>query len=341
MEKRKIIKTFIFSILLLFTSALFWLNLSNLYLKGDLSKRSLILTTVSFLFFLVFLLIFSLLVENKGIFLLISLLSLSNFFLFFKFHYYLLIGLFIVFLSFVFARFLIQKERNERLKISLRSIFRNSLKLILFFLAGFFALLSYFYPLIKINNFNLSPKTFDFAKKFLIKNENLNFFDLEENIDEILAMKLAFERINWAKFSPEIFKKIQGKKISEISFEEILKDPEISQILKEEAKKIEPSLIAKERDKLAKSLNVEIKENEKVFEIVNKLINKRLNDLLGPYLKYLPIISAISLFLFLEIIFVPFSWLVMIFIILIFQILLIFRIVKIEKVMKEGEDFKF
>lgn len=342
MTTSKVIKTFIFSVLLIISAVLFWQSLANVYLKGNLNANSLLWLGIWLLVFLTFFLIFSLLVETKGIFLLIYSLILVSFFLFFRFHYYLLIGLAILFLIFIISRVLIQKERNERLKISLRAVFKRGLTLIFLFLALFMALLSYFYPLIKIDEkgINLPPQILEWVLKPLggTLNKTLPFFDPKMTINEMLSTGLATEKLDLTSLSPELIKKFQGKDLKELNPQELLKDPEIAELLKKQAKKIDPKILAQQRNEMAKGLGIELKGDEKISEVINKLVNKQLQSLFGSYLKYLPIISAILTFLVLTSIFVPFSWVVVAISLLIFQIFLIFRVVRIEKVMKEGED---
>ncbi len=344
MSKSSIIKTFIFTALVLVSAFLFWQRLSQVFLKRNLSWQSLLWFGIWLLVFLVFWLFFSLLVGSNGICFLIYLAILAVFFLFFPFHYYLLIGLFVLFLIFIVSRLLIQKERNSRLKISLRAIFKIGLKLTLLFLALFLGLLAYFYPLVKVDEkgINLPPQILALIMKPLVRtiSKVLPAFDPEMTVDETLAMTVVIQKPNLSELSPEILKKFQGKKINEINPQELLKDPQMVEIFKKQAKKINPSIISQQRNELAKNLGIEIKGDEKISELINKLASKQLQSLLGPSLKYLPIISAVLTFIMLNIIFLPFSWIVILFALLIFQIFLIFRVVKIEKVMKEGEDMR-
>jgi len=342
--KIKIVKIFIFIALLLISAFLFWRKLSQIFLKGNFSWQSLLWFGIWFLFFLVFWLFFSLLVELKAICFLVYLVVLAIFFLFFPFHYYLLIGLTVLFLTFIISRALMQKERNSRLKISLKAIFKSGLKLNLFFFALFFSLLAYFYPLLKIDErgINLPPQVLTWIMKPLSGtiSKFLPIFDLETTIDETLAITTVIQKPDLSKFSPELIKKFKGKDFKKIDPQEILKDPEIAEILKEQAKKVDPKFLTQQRSELAKNLGIELKGDEKIVEVINQLASKQLQNLLGPYLKYLPIISAILIFIILSTIFVPFSWLVFLVTLLIFQIFLIFRFVRIEKVMKEGEDVR-
>jgi len=348
MSKSSTIKVFIFAVLLLIFAFLFWQQLVNVYLKGNLSWHSLLWLGIWLVFFLVFLLFFSLLVEAKGVFLVVYLLTIGLFFIFFPFHYYLLIGAGLLFLILLLSHALMQKERNERLKISLRPIFKNGLKLTLFFLALFLALVSYFYPLVKIDEkgISLPPKILESVLKPLSKNlaQVLPFFESEITIDEMIGMSLLMEKIDPSSLSPELLKKFQGKDLKEINLQELLKDPEIAEFLKQEAKKqvkkVDPKILARQRSEMSKSLGIELTGNEKIAEVINKLASKQLQRLLGPYIKYLPIISAILTFIVLSMIFVPFSWIVILVTLFVFMILKIFRIVRIEKVMREGEDVR-
>jgi hypothetical protein len=62
--------------------------------------------------------------------------------------------------------------------------------------------------------------------------------------------------------------------------------------------------------------------------------------MVGPAIGVLPFISAILIFVVLRLVFIPLGWLIILLALLIFQFLRIFKFVKIEKVMKEGEDVR-
>jgi len=344
MFKPSTIKVFILAVLVIVSAFLFWQNLANVYLKGNLNTNSLFWLGIWLLFFLVFWLFFSLLVESKAICFVIYLAILAIFFLFFSFHYYLLVGLVVLFLIFIVSRALMQKERNERLKISLRAVFKSGLKLILLFLALFLGLLAYLYPLIKIDekNINLPPQILAWVAKPFggTISKTLPFFEAEMTIDEMLSTSLVMEKLDSNPLSPELIKKIQNKNLKETDLQELLKDPEVVDILRSQAKGVDPKVLAKQRNELAKKLDIELRGDEKIVEVIHKLASKQLQSLLGPYIKYLPIISAALIFIVLTSIFFPFSWIVILVASFIFMILKTFRLVRIEKVMKEGEDIK-
>lgn len=338
MKNSKIIKIFILSVFVLIFAFLFWQRLAEILLKRNFTEQSFLWLAIWLSAFLVFWLAFSLLVESKLICFLIYLATLAICLLFFPFHYYLLIGLGLFFLALVLSHALIKKEKDNHLKISLTTIFKSGLKLNLLFLAIFLSLLVYLHPLLKIgeDSINLPPQVL--VK--LLSSKSLLVVDPEMTIDETLALIIVMKKPDLSAFPPELIEKFQNRKNREIDFQEILKDQQVIKILKNQAKKVDQKTIELERNELEKNLGIEIRGNEKIVELTNKLVNKQLKNLVGPHIKYFSIILAALIFIILNLIFIPFSWLIIFFSLLLFFFLRLFGFVKIEKVMKEGEDIR-
>lgn len=239
-----------------------------------------------------------------------------------------------------------QKERKNRLRFSLHLVLKSGTSLVLTYFALFIALVSYFYPLIKIDEkgINLPPKVLEFVLQPLIKNLSgtLPFFDPEMTIDEMLSLEGMTERFDPASLPSDILEKFKGEDIKQINPQEVLKDPAVIEFLRSEvqkvSKKIDPKILAGQRSEMAKNLGIELRGDEKMVDIINKLANEKLKGIVGPRIKYFPIISAVLSFFLLRIIFIPFSWLVLTVSFVIFQFFLLFRIVWKEKVIKEGDD---
>lgn len=348
MNSSKVIKTFILAFLVILLGALFWKSLAGVYLKGDLSVTSLIWFGASLLLFLVFLLFFSLLVEKKLIAFLIYLFSLATFFIFFPFNYWLAVGLTVLFVAFILSRVLIQRERNERLKISMRSVFKVGLPWTMTMLALFIGFVGYFHPLTPTdkNEINLPSQILNWLVKPLAGTLSKALPMLSENttIDEALATSVATQNIDLVSLSPALLAQLKGKNIKDLSPAELMKDPAIAKILQAEAakqaKKINPQVLAQQRNDLAKTLGISLTGKETMSDVINKIINAKIKDMVGPAIGVLPFISAILIFVVLRLVFIPLGWLIILLALLIFQFLRIFKFVKIEKVMKEGEDVR-
>jgi len=355
----KIIKTFILSVLLILFAALFWKGLADIYLHGNLLVSSFIWFSASLILFVVFFLFLSLLVEKKLIVFVIYLFSLSTFFIFFsapkadqpgagQYYYFISAGLAVLFIAFILSRTLIQKERNERLKISMHSVFKVGLPWIMTMLALFIGLVGYFHPLTPTdkNEINLPPQILDWLVKPLAGtlSKTLPMLSEKTTIDEALALSTATKNLDLISLSPSLLAQLKGKNIKDLSPAQLMKDPVIAKILQEEAakqvKKIDPQVLAQQRNDLAKTLGISLAGKETMSEVINKIINAKIRDLVGPAIGVLPFISAILIFVVLRLIFIPLGWLIILLALLIFQLLRIFKFVKIEKVMKEGEDVR-
>jgi hypothetical protein len=316
-------KILIFSLILLFVGFLFNFKLIEIF-KGNLSFFNLIYLLVYFLIFLSFLLVFYLISETRIItYLTIFLFDLIFIILYFvdfcqkkisSFNFYLLLPIFIFFILKLLSYELIVLEKEDRLKLNLRKIWKAGLSLIIFSFSFFICSFYYFYPLIKINKkgIEIPPKLFNFLiepfSKFLP-------YPLDSTIDEILK------------------KEIFDEKILPI-------DQKLKKEIIENLKKIDNSLIVQERNELSKMLGFKLTGKEKFSEILNRLLNSKLNEILKPYLKYLSLVIVIVLFFLIKFILGLLSIFSLILAQIIFALIKLFRVVEIIKVMKEGETIK-
>jgi len=342
MNNLKVIKSFILSFLLILSSALFWKGLADIYLAHNLSASSFIWFGVNLILLVIFFLFFSLLVDERLIFLVIYPLSLLSFFIFFPINFYSLIGLIVLFGAMILSRILMQKERRERLNISVRAVFKNGLPWLMTILALFIGFLGYFYPLTPIdkNEINIPPEILNIFVKPLTNmlGKTLPMLDEKTTIDQALAMNVATQNIDLVLVSPELLAQLKGKNIKDLSPGELLKDPEIAKILKKQSEKINTPTIEEQRRDLAKTLGLDLIGNETMSDVINKIVNVKIKDIFGPTIIILPVISAVLTFITLRIVFIPLGWLVIFLALLIFHFLRAFKFVKIEKVMKQGED---
>lgn len=342
MNSSKVIKSFLLAFLLILISALFWKGLADIYLHKNLSVSSFIWFGVSLVLFVIFFLLFSLLVDYKITFVIIYVLSLLTFFIFFPINNYLFIGLAVVLLAMILSRVLIQKERNERLKISLRSVFRAGLPWMMTILALFIGFLGYLYPLTPTdkNEINLPPEILNLFVKPLTRtlSKTLPMLDEKTTIDEALALNITTQNIDLTSLTPELIAQLKGKNIKDLNPTELLKNPAIAEILKKQAARVSSATLTQQRNDLAKTLGISLTGKETISDVINKIINAKIKDFVGPAIGVLPIISAVLTFFVLRLIFIPFGWIIILLALLIFQLLRAFRFVKIEKVMKEGED---
>lgn len=349
MENPKIIKSFILVALFILFGILFWMGLADIYLYGNFSASSFVLLTIFLLVFVILFLFLSLLLENRRMVLLSYLFVLLGFFIFFRFNYWLVIGLAVVFVAFVLSRTLIQKERKNRLRISLRRVFGRGLPWTLTLLALFIGLVSYFHPPILIEEDEIILPSQ--VSTWLIKplagtlSKVLPIIDKKTTVDEALSLTLATERTDLFSFSPELLKELKEISIEDLDLKDLIKNPKVAETFKQEvieqAEKINPELLIQQRDELAKTFGISLTGKETISDLINKTINAKIKEAIGSAAGALPIISVVLTFIGLRLFFIPFGWLAILLSLLIFHFLRFLKFVKIEKVMKEGEDVSF
>ncbi len=101
----------------------------------------------------------------------------------------------------------------------------------------------------------------------------------------------------------------------------------LSQIPKAELNR----LIADQRKELEKNLGVKLGNKEKVSDILHKTITNRIEDLLGPYKKYLPYASALTFFFAFKTLTLPLYYGTLLITFLLIKLLLAIKILRSEK----------
>lgn len=341
-------------ILLLLTLAVgiwFWFQLSLIFTSGNIGLSHLIWSVISFLVFIIFLLINFLVLEIFWLILILIVLITVSFFLFFDFNLFYLAGLVLLIIALLLSYRLIQFEKKSRLKIAFWKTWKRGLPWTLTVLILIIALVYYFNPLLKITQqeIKIEPRIIGLLLKpasgFL--GGILPFYNPKMTVDEMVTMSLMTSgqvQLSQELLTPELIQGLQEIGAGELDIGQILKDPQIMKMLEKElpkqAKKIDPWLLAQQRKELSKTFGIQVKGDETFDILISKLLNEKLKDFIGPYAKEISFGIAVALFFFLRFLSIPFGWLAILLAWLLSKILVWLKVLKIEKVMKEGEEIR-
>ncbi len=342
-------KVLILVFAILVVTVLFWRQLSLFFDSATLN--GLIRLGVYWLAFLTFSLVFLILIDNRNVVYLTYLLGVGSFFLFFVFLEKTVAGVYaicllILFLFLIIAYERINKEKEARLKISLKITWRKGLPLIILGISLIATVVYYFNPLIRLNQggieiprqfFNLVTKPFS-----EIVGKMLPFYDSKMTIDEILTAGAVMESGIPSAFdgiSPDLTQKLAGGNFKDIN--QLLQDPEVGDLLRQEIKrqtqKKNESLLQGQRAEIEEGLGITLNGDETLDEILVKVVNGKIGEFIGPYAKEISLGISLALFSVLILVGKIFSFVIIILARIIFNLFLIFRIVRKRAVMKRGE----
>ena len=346
------IKHLILALFMFLATVLFWGYLS-LFFKS-VSTIHLSYLVFSWLIFLIIFLLLTVLINNKKIIYFCFIFSLASFFLFFPFSQELifgsyLIGLLIFLLCLIIGTELMLLEKEQRLILRLRKIWKKGLPWAITGIALMIALVYYFNPLVNLNQekIEIPTEVFSFILKPAsgIMGKMIPFYDPEMTIDETLASTMVLQGNGQVaqEIPLELIDKIDFNNLDELNINELLNDPEVKDFLKEQVKegRIDQSLLAEQRKQLSETLGVELKGDETMEVVLANLVNSKLDEFVGPHSREISFGIAIALFFVLKLVGKLFALLAVIIAQVIFSILHVCKIVKIEEEMKPGEVIKF
>lgn len=89
-------------------------------------------------------------------------------------------------------------------------------------------------------------------------------------------------------------------------------------------------LIGSQREALSKNLNIHLRGDEKLSDVFYTAVTERLQELLGPYKKYIPYASAIAFFLAFKTLALPLYYLSLLITFLLIKFMIAFSIIKRE-----------
>lgn len=359
-DKRKLVKQIILGAVTLFFFILFWLFLSRIFHISGENKLTIDFSSLIFYFaFLSFLSVLiataNILIDRFWVLLLAYFLSVAFFFVFFSLKILYFLGILLLFFVLILGYFRIKKEKKDRIKFSAEKIAQYALPLFLTVSILLTSLVYYFFVSAIINQkgFQISKEFFDKAvnplekifpsfipglkKESTIEDAVYLFFvnEMEETVNKKIG-----KTENYEEFIPPEFSNLfqEKKPINKKEFFKALrKDPKI----KKEAKKIffseSPQVIIDGSDmiKVFKDLNLSGKES--ISEALYKVVNEKINPILGPYLKYFPIVFALSFYFTVRFIFLFLIWPIYFFVWILLKILIALKFVKLEREKREVE----
>lgn len=344
------IRHLIFSFLMVLASILFWGFLFLFFTLANL--QNLIYLSAGWLVFLIFFLLFCLLINNRNVIYLTLIISVSFFFFFFLpkeqtiFCLYLT-GALIFLLLIVIGAELMLKEKEQRLKISLRKTWKRGLPLIITALSLIIALVYYFNPLIRIGQEKIEIPTKFFG--LILKPTSglvsriIPFYDPEMTVDQILSAALVLqggEGISSQDIPADLLEKISpGENGFDVNI--LLQDPEIMSLVQQAGQGIDENLLAEQRKQLSESLGVKLAGDETMDVVLANIVNTRINSFVGPNTRVISLAIAIALFFLLKLVGKLLGIVAVILSRMIFSLLRIFKIAKIQQEMKLGEVIKF
>jgi len=348
------IKHLILAFLMFLATILFWGYLSLFF--TSVSSLYLAYLALSWLGFLIIFLLLAILINNKKIIYLCLIISLGCFFLFFPFFSTqeiitgsYIIGLLLFLLCLIVGTELMFLEKEERLTLRLKKIWKRGLPWAITGIALMISLVYYFNPLVNINQEKLEIPTEIFS--FILKpasgimGKMIPFYDPEMTIDETLAsgMVLQGQGVKSQDIPLDLINKIDFNNLDEININELLNDPEIKSFLKEQVSEggIDQSLLSEQRKQLSETLGVELRGNETMEIVLANLVNSKLGEFVGPYSREISFGVAVALFFILKLVGKFFALLAIIITQIIFSILRVFKVIRIEQEMKPGEVVKF
>ena len=265
---------------------------------------------------------------------------------------YYLTGLIIFYVLFVISFETISAEKELYRKVSLVRSWKRGVPLLVTGLALLFSIIYYFHPLLVFekNKIDLPPQLikWSLAPMSPLLGKVLPFYDPNKTVDELLSINLASSQgsqgLNLQGIDPKILEKFIDPQSGRLDFNALAKNPEINQLVQQQltkqAKNIDPTLLAQQRAEFAQSLGISLTGQEKIDELLGKIINSRLGDLIGPYGKIISYGVAVIVFFCLRFVINILAWVSLIIVRIIFGIFRLTKIVTIEKEMKEVEVLK-
>jgi len=354
-------KQIILAVKIILFGALSWFFLHQLFYSG-VNTTLTILSVLALVIWGIILAISSLLIEKKVIIYLAFALSLLSFFIFFNgseevfgearevLYYFIVLAL--IFLTLIWYRSRVRKEKKSKTKLYFWYIFKRGLPLTFTLICLLTSLAYYFSPSlggVSDVEFKLPRDLFNAVMTplgSLIKTR-LPLYDNDMSVDELLTMFVftTGDELSDLSFrpSPDLYDIIQSKGISieTLDINELLNDEEIVMLLREEIRKqvnsSSQAQLTKQRNEFSQKLNIEITGNETLEDVLYKLVNTQINSAGGTYKKYIPIAIAIGLFFSLRILVIILIPLIVLLSCLTIKLLITLGFANIEKKAIEAE----
>jgi len=240
-------------------------------------------------------------------------------------------------------------EKEQRLVLRLRKIWKRGLPWAITGIALMIALVYYFNPLININQEKIEIPTEVF--KFLLKpasgivGKMIPFYDPEMTIDETLASTMVLQGNGQVaqEIPLDLIDKLDIKNLEDININKLLGDPAIKSFLKEQVKegRINQTLLTEQKKQLSETLGVELKGDETMEVVLTNLVNSKLDEFVGPHSQEISFGIAIAFFFVLKFMGKLFALLALVLAKIIFSLLMLFKIIKMKEIQRIGEIVEF
>lgn len=349
------IKVIAFALLMVLITVFLWWQLSLFLTKGFADLSHLVYIGIGWLLFLAFSLVFLVLVENRNIVFVSYIFGIESFFLFFVGAEKLTLGIYgiatLVFLLLVIISYeRILKEKQERLTMVLRKIWKRGLPFIVLGLSLIIAVTYYSNPLLKLGQQEIKIPSEVF--RMLLKPASgiisniLPFYDENMTIDEILTTGSMIEGANPSSLehldiSQELLQGIDLENLQNLDINELLQSPEIGEMVREQmsqqTEQMPASVLDQQRKALEQSLGITIKGNETFDMLIAQVVNEKLKEFVGPRAKEISLGIAVALFFVLRLVGKIFSFIIIIFARMILSLFLLLNLAEKKQIAKQGE----
>jgi len=329
------VKSIILAILVVGFSLWFWRSLF-LAFQGGKGFSALILSAIVFFVFILLLNLFYFLVSSRMIVYLTLFLIAFSFLLVFPFNIYYLIVLVLFFLSLFYSYERTRKDKDNHIRISFFKSVSQGLSFTLTVIAILISVafcFNFSFELPKKDT-KISPMLMEPSKRPIERMISmvLPFYKEGMTTEEFFAV-IAFKETK-KKLPPEVIKNFEKQGIDIESADPI-------ELLREnlELGKMLSGLggLGGQQEEISSKLGIEIKPDEPLIGTVFEFIETKLPDFMGPYMKYIPLLLAFSLFSILRVLMIPFSWISLFASWILFKLLISLRIAEIRKDQKKVE----
>lgn len=201
----------------------------------------------------------------------------------------------------------IKNSAKNSIKIEFHSAVTRGASSLITCFAVLFAFAAYFHPF-NISELQISPKMFSFANSVLtpIMQSQFPFYEKDMILDDLIALMIASSGgvdLKSVKLPKEaqtlIFSKLS--ELGSLDAQSVMQDPEIQKSIFPElvasVKKNQKNEIAKQRAEFSKRFGVELKGDEKLDELMAKIINSYIAKYAVSYEKFIPEATAVATFL--------------------------------------------
>lgn len=349
------VKVVIFALVMFLVTVFLWWQLSLFLTKGFADVSHLAYIGIGWLLFLAFSSAFLFLVEKRNIVFATFIFGIESFFLFFVGGEKLTLGMYGI-ITFVFLLLIIIAyermlgEKQERVTMILRKIFKRGLPILVLGLSLIIAVTYYFNPLLKLGQQEIKIPSEVF--RMLLKPASglisgiLPFYDENMTIDEILTTGSLLEgggtsSLSLDQISPELLQSIDAGNLEGLDINELLNNPEIGTLVREQliqqARQMPASVLAQQKKALEETLGVTIEGSETFDILIARVVNDKLKEFVSPRAKEISVGIAVALFFVLRLLGKLFSFLIIIFARMIVSFLLLLNIAEKKEITKQGE----